>query len=125
MNWGAHPLNLALRFVLELLMVYGFGRWGWTRLGDGPGRYALAILVPVMAAALWGTFAVPEDPSRSGLAPVPTPGAVRLLLELGLFATATAGLYASDASRAALVLAVLTLAHYAMSVDRILWLLKH
>jgi hypothetical protein len=77
-----------------------------------------------VAAALWGTFAVRDDPSRSGWAPVPTPGVLRLLLELGSFAAAAIALVASQRVTLGLVLAAVTLVHYAASYDRILWLLK-
>ena len=124
MNWGSHPINLALRFGLELMMLYGFGRWGWSRPDAGIGRYVLALAVPLVAATLWGVFAVPDDPSRSGNAPIPTPGSLRLVLEIALFALAVGALYLSNASRTALALALLAIAHYSTSVDRITWLLK-
>ena len=73
---------------------------------------------------LWGTFAVPGDPSRSGKAPVPVPGILRLVLELALFGFAAWALYDSGSPMLALVLAVLTLIHYALSYDRIAWLVR-
>jgi hypothetical protein len=47
-------------------------------------KYVLAIAVPIAAAALWGTFNVPNDPSRSGAAPLRVSGATRLALELSI-----------------------------------------
>ncbi|WP_280456932.1 DUF2568 domain-containing protein, partial [Nocardia carnea] len=41
-----------------------------------PARWLLVVLLPVVAAAAWGVFAVPDDPSRSGAAPVAVPGPV-------------------------------------------------
>ena len=89
---ATHPLNLAVRFVLELAALYALGLWGW-RHGDGVWRFVIAAAIPLIAAALWGTFAVPGDPSRSGSAPVPVAGVLRLALELGFFAAATLALY--------------------------------
>ena len=59
---GSHPLNLTLRFLLELAALIGFGYWGWGAAA-GPLRWLLALGLPLLAAVLWGTFAVPDDPS--------------------------------------------------------------
>jgi hypothetical protein len=53
------------------------------------------ILIPLLAATAWGVFNVKGDPSRSGKAPVPVPGIVRLLLELAFFGSATLALFQS------------------------------
>ena len=65
---GSHPINLAFRFLLELAALVASGFWGW-RQSDGGFRYILAIGIPVFLAVVWGTFAVPNDPSRSGKSP--------------------------------------------------------
>ena len=56
---GSHPANLALRFLLELAALVGLGMWGWS-MTDGWFKVVLAVAMPVVGAALWGTFAVPE-----------------------------------------------------------------
>lgn len=121
---GSHPLNLGLRFLLELFALGSIGYWGWTQ-HEGLPRWLWTFGLPVAAAVLWGTFAVPEDPSRSGQAPVPIPGLVRLLLELAIFAVGVAALYASQRGAIGLVFAIITILHYILSYDRILWLLKN
>ena len=120
---GSHPLNLAVRFILEIAVLVAIGYWGWTQ-HDGFVRYLLAIGGPILAAVLWGTFAVPDDPSRSGKAPVPVPGILRLALELAIFAFATWALYDAGSGLLALLLAAIVVVHYALSYDRIAWLLK-
>lgn len=120
---GSHPVNLAVRFVLEIAALVAIGFWGWTQ-HDGFVRYLLAIGGPVLAAVLWGTFSVPHDPSRSGKAPVPVPGILRLALEWAIFAFATWALYDAGNGLLALILAVVVVIHYALSYDRIAWLLK-
>lgn len=120
---GSHPVNLAFRFVLELLALGALGFWGWAE-HDGLGRWLWAIGLPVLVALLWGIFAVPGDPSRSGQAPVPTPGTLRLLLELSIFAAGVVALIASQRVTAAILLAAMVLLHYAVSYDRVIWLLK-
>ena len=120
---ASHPVNLAVRFILELSALIAIGYWGWTT-GDGWLRFGLAIGLPVIAAMLWGTFTVPDDPSRSGKAPVPVPGIVRLALELGLFAFAVWALYDTSLTGLSMILAVVVIIHYIVSYDRIGWLIK-
>jgi hypothetical protein len=120
---GSHPLNLALRFLLEIAALVAIGYWGFDQY-NGIWRFLLGIGGPVIAAALWGVFAVPNDPSRSGKAPVPVPGVPRLALELSLFGFATWALYAAGSQVLALVLAGLTIVHHATSYDRIAWLIR-
>ena len=91
---------------------------------DDSWRIAIAIAIPIVAATLWGTFAVPGDPSRSGSAPVPVPGALRLALEFGFFASATLALYNLRFARLAALFAAAIALHYLLSYDRIRWLLS-
>ena len=115
-----HPLNLAARFALELAMLAAAGVWGWQQRGDWL-RFVLALGVPLVAAALWGTFRVPNDP---GSAPVAVPGMLRLALELALFASATWALYDAGYTRLSAIFGVVVLIHYVISYDRIVWLIK-
>ena len=121
---GFHPLNLDLRFILEVAALYSIGFWGW-RQTDSWFRFVLAIGIPIVLAIIWGIFAVPDDRTRSGAAPVPTPGFVRLLIELGLFTFATWSLSNTGLTTLAWVLAIVTVFHYLISYDRIKWLLRH
>lgn len=120
---STHPLNLFLRFLLELCAFAAIGVWGWQQ-SDSWVRYILMICLPGLAAVIWGVFAVPEDPSRSGAAPVPVSGLVRLIIELTIFAVAVLLLYRMNYSDQALVLAVTVTVHYALSFDRMKWLLS-
>jgi len=120
---GSNPINLVFRFLLELTAFFSFGYWGWNS-ASGWIRYLPTIVYPVVAAALWGIFAVPEDPSRSGNAPVPVPGLVRLLLELAIFGSACWALYDVGFSKMSWILGGLVILHYALSYDRIQWLIK-
>ncbi len=120
---GAHPANLVVRFVLELAALLVLGVWGWHQRDDG-FRILTALAVPLFAAALWGTFAVPNDPSRSGSAPVAIPGLLRLLLELAFFGAATFALDALNFTTLAAVFAIAVVVHYTLSYDRIWWLAR-
>ena len=119
---GSHPINLTLRFLLELAALIAFGFWGWKQT-DGWFRYVLALGIPIVLAAAWGIFAVPNDPSRSGAAPIVTPGVVRLLLELAFFAFATWCLKEIELTKTSVIYGVIVIIHYIVSYDRIGWLL--
>ena len=118
-----HPLNLALRFLLELAALAAMASYGWQLTDSRPLRLLAAVVIPIIAASLWGIFAVPGDPSRSGQAPVPVKGSVRLGLELVFFGFGVWSLYASGAHMLSLVLGAVVLLHYVASYDRIRWLL--
>ena len=118
-----HPVNGAIRFLLELGAITTFAVWGFHQAESGTG-ILLAILMPVSFAVVWGVFAVKDDPSRSGKTVVPTPGIIRLLLELFLFAAATWMLRDLGYLKVWWIFGGITLIHYIISYDRVLWLLK-
>ncbi len=120
---GSHPVNLAVRFLLELGALAGLGYWGWTQY-DGVWRFVWAIGAVVVAAVVWGTFAVPDDPSRSGQAPVPVPGILRLLIELIIFGVSVWAIIASGQTEIGWILGILVIIHYLVSYDRIIWLMQ-
>ena len=120
---NADSANLALRFLLEITALIALGFLGWN-LGEGLPRLALAIGLPVIAATIWGLFAVPGDPSRSGKAPVPIPGLLCLLLELSFFASAVWALVVLKQSAGAWLFGLIVCIHYVVSYKRLLWLLR-
>ena len=120
---GSNPINLGLRFILELAALAAMAVWGW-RLGIGIWRFGLAAAIPIAAAVLWGVTAVPDDPSRSGRAIFATPGIFRLAFEVIFFAVAVWALYASGYPTLAATMAALVIIHYGMSWDRVAWLLR-
>ena len=120
---GSNPINLGVRFLLELAALIIFGFWGWSMF-DGGLRFVLAILFPVLAAILWGTFAVIDDPSRSGKAPIPVPGSIRLVLEILFFALAAIGFFQIGNENLAWIFTGAVVIHYLVSYDRVIWLLR-
>lgn len=115
-----NPLNLAMRFTLELASLFALGYWGWTQ-HTGAARFIWTIGLPLVAAALWGIFRVPGDP---GDAPVAVPGIARLLLELAFFAAGTWAFYAAGRANWGLVFGIVVGIHYVISYDRIIWLVR-
>ena len=86
-------------------------------------RLAVSLAIPLVAAAAWATFNVPGDRSRSGEAPVPVPGILRLVIELDVFLVAVFLLWFAS-STMAMILGVAVAIHYLLSIDRIGWLLR-
>ncbi|KUM29011.1 hypothetical protein AU467_01325 [Mesorhizobium loti] len=115
--------NLTLRFLLELSALLGLGMAGWSIPAEF-WRWIFAIALPLVAAVLWGTFAVLNDPSRSGRTPVPVSGAVRLVLELVILFGGAAGFYLAGHAATGIVMALLIAFSYAFSLDRLGWLLR-
>ncbi len=119
---GSHPANLILRFLLEIIALISLGVWGWNQ-SESWFRFVLAIGIPGSIAVIWGTFAVPNDPSRSVSAPVATAGFIRLIIEFGVFGLAIWALHDMGWQRGSLIFGFVVLAHYIVSYDRVMWLL--
>ena len=119
-----HTANLTLRFLLELAALGGFAMLAWN-LSAGCWRFLAAIAVVIAVGTIWATFAVPDDPSRSGNAPVPVPGALRLVLELAILFGGAWGFHIVGFSWTGLALGVLVIVHYLLGTERIVWLLQN
>ena len=111
---NTNPINLAIRFLLEIAMLIVLGCWGW-HIAAGWMQYATALILPVIAATLWGVFRIPNDPKP---APVEVPGIVRLLLEWLLFGSAVLALFSLGHFTLSLVMAIIVKLHYIISYDR-------
>lgn len=121
--FAGDTMNLLLRFCLELAALTGIGMAAF-QAGDGVIGYAYATAAVLLAAAAWGVFNVPDDPSRSGKAPVRVPGPVRLAIELAILLGGSLAFYLAGHSWIALAHAALIALHYALSGERLRWLLK-
>ena len=118
-----NPINLGLRFLLEIASLVGIGWAAWSATASF-WRWPLVIAAPLAAIVLWTVFAVPEDPSRSGNAPVPVSGLIRLGVEFIFLGGGVAGFVLAGRPIIALALAVLLVIHYVWSYERIVWLLQ-
>jgi phosphatidylserine synthase len=94
------------------------------QLTNGLWRWVAAVIIPIAMATMWATFGVTDEESRGGTPPVRVPGAVRLALELSFFALAVLSLVLIDQTTWAIVFAGIVVLHYAISWDRIPWLLR-
>ena len=120
---GSNPINLTIRFLLELAALLSLGIWGWAQ-SESWLKFIFAFGVPIISAIAWGVFAVPDDPSRSGSAPVPIPGVIRLVIELAIFALAVLSLRDLGYIKLSWGLALVVAVHYIISYDRIFWLIR-
>jgi hypothetical protein len=117
------PWVLSLRLGLEVGSLIGLAAWARRALGPGAAGWAAAIALSLGTAVVWGTFAVPGDPSRSGKARVRVSGGVRFAIEMAVFFGGAASLAALnwwpwfDAFVAAFVI------HHAGTARRLHWLL--
>lgn len=114
--------QLGIRFLLELGAWAAIGLYA-ASFGSGATRYIFCSGAILVVVVLWGTFAVKGDPSRSGRAPVPVPGVVRLALELLVFGAGAAALALLHAWIWLALFAAAFFVHHAGAGPRIKWLL--
>lgn len=81
-------LLLTLRFVLEVALIVAFAIAGWNLVELTGGQVVLAIALPVMAAFIWGLLLSPK-------AKLTAPLRLRLVIEVGLFVTASVLLWSA------------------------------
>ncbi len=117
------PINLFIRFLLELSALVSIGIWARS-FSYGVKGWLIAFIVPIVFAVIWGVFAVRNDPSRSGKTVVQTPGIIRLIIELGIFGIAFLGLYFSGYLSLAFIFGALVLVHYLWAYKRVIWLVS-
>jgi hypothetical protein len=93
------PLNLALKFLLELAALASFAIWG-AHVGSGATAVILAIVTPLLFVLLWGRFAAPRSSRRQSRN-------TRIPFELTIFLLAASGLLSAGHAIAAAVFAAL------------------
>jgi len=108
--------------VLEVASLVSIFR-GASTFAEGTLSWVCGAGAVLVAAVLWGTFEVKGDPSRSGKAPVPVPGAVRLFIELLVFGGGAAGFGLRHEWAALAVFGVALVFHHVMTRARLRWLL--
>jgi quinol-cytochrome oxidoreductase complex cytochrome b subunit len=93
-------INLAVKFVLELVALGSLAYWG-ANAGSGAWAVVLAIGTPLVAGILWGRFAAPQARHRLPLGP-------RVGFELSVFCLAALALLTASTALA-LVFAALVI----------------
>ncbi len=117
-----HPLNLGVRFLLELAALVAYGMLGWHLGSSLLLKVVLALVFVVLAALLWGLPAVAGDRGRSDKGPLMVPGWVRLIVETGVLAGAVWSFYVAGAGMIGFWFGVVAVVQCLTAYDRILWL---
>jgi hypothetical protein len=99
--------NDSLRFLLELAALASLAYWGFAEY-DGVVQWLLGLGAPLAAAVLWGRFVAPR-------ASHPTVDPVRLVLEVLVFGSGVAALFAADEGTLGAVLGGLVVLHLALT----------
>lgn len=113
-------INLGAHFLLELGGLATLIYWGFNT-GEGLMKIVLGVGVPLLAAVIWGTFRVPNDP---GKAPIAIRGPLRLLLEVTFFGAAVVALAGAGQPTPAALLTIAVIINYAVMAERVRWLLR-
>lgn len=113
-------INLGVHFLLELCGLAALIYWGFNS-GEGLMKIVLGVGAALLAAVIWGTFRVPNDP---GKAPIAIRGPLRLLLEAAFFGAAVVALAGAGQPTPAALLAIAVIINYAVMAERVRWLLR-
>ncbi|MFD7153168.1 YrdB family protein [Kribbella sp. NPDC059898] len=97
--------NLLLAFLVEILALGVFARWGWDIGGTTATRILLAVGLPAVAAVLWGLFAAPT--AKRGQVP-------RWIVKVLVFGLAGAALWSLGHPVLGLVFVVVVAANLAI-----------
>jgi hypothetical protein len=116
-------VHLAIRFALELACWGSIGYWAWKRFDGGSAGALAAAVAFTVVSLVWGLLKTrgeqgPKEPT------VPIPGWTRLLVELAIYALASAALWSAWSRAAAETLMTVLALHVAVTWERHWWLLR-
>src|SRR3954454_12192134 len=99
--------NDVLRFFLELTALASLAYWGFSEF-DGVVQWLIGLGAPLLVAVVWGRFMSPK-------ASHPTIDPVRVLIEVAVFGSGVAALFAAGAQVLAVSFAALAVLHLALT----------
>jgi hypothetical protein len=114
--------NMVLRFLLELAGLAAAGYWGFASFDNWFLRIALGLGVPVLMAAVWATFRIPND---GGAPLVEVAPIVRAAVEAAFLALAVGLLWSAGREWVALALLAVIVVNYAIDYRRTLALISN
>ncbi len=109
------------RFALEVIAIVFVGIWG-ANLSTGWGSFFIGLGCSIVFVTIWGVFNVPNDPSRSGKAPVVVSGKLRLILEFTLFTWAAVAIAQEAGIWFGIVFLLAVIAHNIHIKERTIWI---
>lgn len=95
-------LNLLLSFLLELVLLYLVGFWGFHQGETWVSKYALAVVLPAIVIVLWGVWAAPKSKRR-------LKNPVRTVFKLALFFLGALLAYQAGIQSWAIVFAIIVI----------------
>ncbi len=98
--------NTLLSFLLELVMLFAYGYYGFQTASGALLKWALAIGLPLFAAVIWGMFFAPNAVRRFSALP-------GVFLSLVLFLLGAWGLWNTGQPMAAMLFAVVAVVNRA------------
>jgi hypothetical protein len=93
-------LHYGLAFGLELVLLFGFGLFGFRVAGGGWGGGALAVVLVAIAVLLWARFAAPKSATRLGGLPL-------AVFKIAIFAAGTLAFWAAGWAEIAIAFGLL------------------
>lgn len=99
-------VNVALRGVMEIGLVIGFGYWGYFIGGNATTRILYSALVPTLAFGFWGLVDFHQFHKHGEK--------LRLVQELVLTGLASVAFYVTGAHITAWMLALLSIVHHVL-----------
>ncbi|MEZ4673015.1 MAG: YrdB family protein [Caldilineaceae bacterium] len=91
-------VNLGVRFLLELSILFAVGAWGWTLGAHAGTRIIWALGLSLLVALVWGIFLAPASLRRLR-------ATWRFPVELGIITIAVVALYTTQRSISAAIFA--------------------
>lgn len=95
-------INLALAFLLELVMLVAFGYWGFHTGSSTVVQWILGLGVPAIAIVIWSIFNAPQSKRR-------LPRTPRTILEVVMFGLAALALVAAGQTPLGIIFMVVVL----------------
>lgn len=100
--------NLALAFLLELVLLVALGFWGFHLGQSNVVHWTIGLLAPLVLAIAWGWIAAPEAKYR--LEPTQL-----LIFKIAVFTIGAAALYATGQKRLAVIFEAVSLISLALA----------
>jgi hypothetical protein len=114
-------IGLVIHFLLEIAAILIAVIWGFKSGTGSVMKIVLGIILPLALIGIWGVFRVPNDP---GPAIVATPGWLRFIIEIGIFAFSVWAYRQINSSGLVWIYVFIILLDYGMMAGRVIWLFK-
>jgi hypothetical protein len=101
-------INEVLAFILELIMFFSMGYFGYSKGGTVTLKWVFAVLLVVLAITLWGIFAAPNSQTRLN-------SPIRLIFELSMFLIGAFFVYKTNHAGLAISFAILSVVSVAVA----------